>query len=105
MLVDIIKKPKNAILKQYKKLLEIDEVELEFDNSALEAIAQKALEKKTGARALRSIIEEYMLDIMYEIPKDDNIGKVTITGDYINKKGAPLIQMRGYVVPLISNKN
>ncbi len=105
MLVDIIRKPKNAILKQYKKLLEIDEVELEFDNSALEAIAQKALEKKTGARALRSIIEEYMLDIMYEIPKDDNIGKVTITGDYINKKGAPLIQMRGYVVPLISNKN
>ncbi len=67
MLVDIIRKPKNAILKQYKKLLEIDEVELEFDNSALEAIAQKALEKKTGARALRSIIEEYMLDIMYEM--------------------------------------
>lgn len=105
MLIDIIKKPKNAILKQYQKLLEIDEVELEFDDSALEAIAEKALEKKTGARALRSIIEEYMLDIMYEIPKDDNIGKVTITGDYINKKGAPLIQMRGYVVPLISNKN
>jgi len=104
MLINIMKEPKNAILKQYKKLLEMDEVELEFDNCALEAIADKALEKKTGARALRSIIEEYMLDIMYEIPKDDNIGKVTITGDYINKTGAPLIQMRGYVVPFISNQ-
>lgn len=94
MLVSILKEPKNAILKQYKKLLALDEVELEFDDSALEAIAEKALEKKTGARALRSIIEEFMLDIMYEIPKDDNIGRVIITGDYINKKGGPVIQMR-----------
>ena len=94
MLVSILKEPKNAILKQYKKLLALDEVELEFDDSALEAIAEKALEKKTGASALRSIIEEFMLDIMYEIPKDDNIGRVIITGDYINKKGGPVIQMR-----------
>ena len=86
MLVQIMKEPKNAILKQYQKLLELDEVKLEFDDSALDAIADKALEKKTGARALRSIIEDYMLDIMYEIPKDNNIGMVTITGDYINKK-------------------
>lgn len=101
MLVQIMKEPKNAILKQYQKLLELDEVKLEFDDSALDAIADKALEKKTGARALRSIIEDYMLDIMYEIPKDNNIGMVTITGDYINKKGAPLIQMRGMETPLL----
>lgn len=95
MLVTILKTPKNAILKQYQKLLALDEVQLEFNDSALEAIADKAIEMKTGARALRSIIEEFMLDIMYEIPKDDNIGRVTITGDYINKKGGPLIEMRG----------
>ena len=102
MLVQIMKEPKNAILKQYQKLLELDEVKLEFDDSALDAIADKALEKKTGARAIRSIIEDYMLDIMYEIPKDNNIGMVTITGDYINKKGAPLIQMRGMETPLLN---
>jgi len=95
MMVKILKEPKNAILKQYQKLLELDEVKLEFDDSALEAIAKKAMEKDTGARALRSIIEEFMLDIMYEIPKDDNIGKVTITGDYIEGTGGPLIEIRG----------
>ena len=101
MLVKVLSEPKNAILKQYKKLLEMDEVALEFDQSALEAIAEKAMEKKTGARALRAIIEEFMLDLMYEIPKDDNIGKVTITRDYIENKGAPLIETRGMVVPAI----
>ena len=60
----------------------------------MEAIADKAMKKDTGARALRSIIEEFMLDIMYEIPKDDNIGKVTITGDYINGTGGPVIEIR-----------
>ena len=95
MLVKIMKEPKNAILKQYQKLLELDEVKLEFDDDALRQIAKKAMEKDTGARALRSIIEEYMLDIMYEIPKDDNIGSVTITADYIEKKGTPLSMMRG----------
>lgn len=95
MLVKIMKEPKNAILKQYQKLLELDEVKLEFDDDALRQIAKKAMEKDTGARALRSIIEEYMLDIMYEIPKDDNIGSVTITADYIEKKGTPLIMTRG----------
>ena len=94
MLVRILKEPKNAILKQYQKLLELDEVKLEFTDDALEAIADKALEKDTGARALRSIIEEFMLDIMYEIPKDDNIGRVTITGDYIRGTGGPLIDIR-----------
>ena len=75
MLVQILQEPRNAILKQYKKLLEMDEVKLEFEEGALRAIARKALEKDTGARALRAIIEEFMLDIMYEIPKDDSIGK------------------------------
>ncbi len=74
MLVQILKEPKNAILKQYQKLLELDEVKLCFDEDALEMIAEKAMERETGARALRSIIDEFMLDIMYEIPKDDNIG-------------------------------
>ncbi len=91
----ILTEPKNAILKQYSKLLAMDEVELVFDDSALEAIAELAIEKKTGARALRAIIEEFMLDIMFEIPKDDNIGRVTITGDYIRKKGGPIVDMRG----------
>ena len=99
MLVQILKEPKNAILKQYQKLLALDEVNLEFDDEALEAIAEKAMEKDTGARALRAIIEEFMLDIMYEIPKDDNIGSVTITGDYINGKGGPRIELRSTEVP------
>lgn len=94
MLVKILKEPKNAILKQYQKLLELDEVKLEFDDGALEAIAQKALEKKTGARALRAIIEKFMLDIMYEIPKDDSIGRVVITKDYIENHGSPVIELR-----------
>lgn len=94
MLVQILKEPKNAILKQYQKLLELDEVKLEFDDGALEAIAEKALEKDTGARALRAIIEEFMLDIMYEIPKDDNIGRVTITREYIEGTGGPIIDIR-----------
>ncbi len=94
MLVKILKEPKNAILKQYCKLLELDEVKLEFDDGALEAIAKKAMEKDTGARALRSIIEKFMLDIMYEIPKDDNIGRVTITREYIEGTGGPIIDIR-----------
>ncbi len=95
MLVRILKEPRNAILKQYQKLLELDEVKLEFSDDALEAIAKKAAQKDTGARALRSIIEEFMLDIMYEIPKDDNIGRVTITREYIEGTGGPLIDIRG----------
>ena len=95
MLVKILQEPKNAIIKQYKKLLAMDEVDLVFDEGALRAIAKKAKEKKVGARALRAIIEEFMLDIMYEIPKDDNIGRVTITAEYVEKKGGPLIEMRG----------
>ena len=101
MMVQILKEPKNAILKQYQKLLALDEVKLEFDDEALHAIAAKALKKDTGARALRAIIEEFMLDIMYEIPKDDSIGQVTITKDYIEGTGGPIIMLRGQEVPSI----
>lgn len=93
-LITIMTKPKNAILKQYQKLLALDEVSLNFDDSALEAIAEKAIDKNTGARALRSIIEEFMLDIMYEVPKDENIGRVTLTREYIEGKGGPRIEIR-----------
>jgi ATP-dependent Clp protease ATP-binding subunit ClpX len=103
-LVQILKEPKNAILKQYQKLLALDEVDLEFDDSALEAIAEQALEKKTGARALRAIIEKFMLDIMYQIPRDDSIGQVTINRDYIEGRGVPIITMRGVEVPQLGVK-
>lgn len=99
MMVKILQEPKNAILKQYQKLLELDEVKLEFSPDALEAIAEKAMERETGARALRSIIEEFMLDIMYEIPKDDNIGRVVITREYIQGTGGPVIDIRNNLLP------
>ncbi len=94
-LVRILKEPKNAITKQYEALLEMDEVQLEFTDEALHLIAKKALEKDTGARALRAVIEEFMLDIMFEVPKDDNIGRVIITGEFVEGKGSPGIVMRG----------
>ncbi len=98
MMVKILKEPKNAILKQYQKLLELDEVKLE-------SIAEKAMEKDTGARALRAIIEEFMLDIMYEIPKDDNIGRVTITRGYIEGNGGPVIDIRSNRMLAIEEKD
>lgn len=104
MLVKVLSEPKNAILKQYQKLLSMDEVDLRFDDGALREIARKALEKKTGARALRSIIEEFMLDIMYEIPKDDNIGRVTITKEYLTNTGGPVIDTRA-VLSLEEHQN
>ena len=102
MLVQILKEPKNAILRQYQKLMELDEVKLTFEDDALHAIAKKALEKDTGARALRSIIEEFMLDIMYEIPKDPDIGEVVITKEYVEHTGGPRILMRSETVPQLS---
>lgn len=95
MLIRILREPKNAILKQYEKLLAMDEVKLVFEDDALSWIAQEARKRETGARALRAILEEFMLDIMYEIPKDPNIGSVVITRGYLEKHGGPLIQMRG----------
>ena len=105
MMVKILSEPRNAILKQYQKLLALDEVKLEFDDGALHAIATKAMEKETGARALRAILEEYMLDIMYEIPKDDSIGEVIITKEYIEGTGGPQILLRGQEVPLLTENN
>ena len=103
MMVKILSEPRNAILKQYQKLLALDEVNLKFDDGALHAIARKAMKKDTGARALRAIIEEFMLDIMYEIPKDDSIGEVTITEAYIEGTGGPLIELRSQSVPRLEH--
>ncbi len=96
-LVRVLTEPKNAITRQYKKLLHYDEVDLVFEEGALHAIAKKAMKKELGARGLRSIIEEFMLDIMYEIPKDDNIGTVIVTEDYVNGTGGPTVLMRSVV--------
>ncbi len=90
-LVRIIKEPKNAILKQYKKLFEIDGINLNVDDEAIEAIAQKALDRKTGARGLRSIIEEAMLDIMYELPSEEDVESCVITKKCITDRVKPEI--------------
>lgn len=90
-LVRILTEPKNALVKQYQKLLELDNVALEFEEEALKAIAKRAIERNTGARGLRSIIENVMLDIMYEIPSRDEITKVVITKDIIDGEGKPLL--------------
>lgn len=90
-LVSILTEPKNALVKQYQKLFELDGIELEFQPDALRAVAQEAMKRNTGARGLRAIIEDIMLDIMYEIPSRDDIEKVVITADCILKKEQPLI--------------
>ena len=90
---------RKSCAEQYQKLLALDEVKLEFEDDALRAIAEKAVKKNTGARALRAIIEEFMLDIMYEIPKDDSIGEVVITRSYIEGTGGPVIMLRGQELP------
>ena len=105
MLTRILSEPKNALLKQYRELLAMDEVDLIFEPDALEAIAAKALKKDTGARALRAIIEDFMLDIMYEIPKDDNIGRVRITRAYVEHTGGPVIELRGQEPLRLASEN
>lgn len=90
-LMRILKEPKNALVKQYKKLLELDGVDLEFMDDAMEAIAGEALRRNTGARGLRAIIEDIMLDVMYEVPSRIDITKVVITRDVIDKKEKPLL--------------
>ena len=91
-LVKILTTPKNAIIKQYKELFKLDDVELEFDDSALEAIAEKALEKKTGARGLRSIIENVLMPVMYTVPSDNTVERVCITAACVNDGATPLIE-------------
>ena len=93
-LVNIITQPKNALVKQYKKLFEYDEVELEVTEEAVRAIAKKSLERKTGARGLRSIMEKAMMDVMYRIPSDDTISKCIVTEDTIENNAMPEIQYR-----------
>jgi len=88
-LVRIIKEPKNAILKQYKKLFELDGISLTMEDDAIEAIAEKALERKTGARGLRSIIEETMLDTMYELPSEENVESCIITKECVTEHKPP----------------
>lgn len=88
-LINIVTKPKNALTKQYKKLLELDGVELEFEQEALNAIVEKAIERNTGARGLRSIIEDIMRDIMFDIPTNPKIEKCIITKDTVEKKSGP----------------
>ncbi|GAA0761508.1 ATP-dependent Clp protease ATP-binding subunit ClpX [Clostridium sartagoforme] len=90
-LVNILTEPKNALVKQYRKLFEIDNVELEFTGEALKAIADEAIERKTGARGLRSIVEEMMTDVMFEIPSDETISKIVINEDCIKSKKSPEI--------------
>jgi len=89
-LLDILKKPKNALTKQYKRLFEMDDVELEFEPDALQEIVKLAKKRKTGARALRSILEDVMLELMYDIPSRSDIKHCIITKDYISKKSIPI---------------
>ena len=93
-LVRILKEPKNAILKQYQALFSLDEVELEFTDEAVEEVAKKSFERKTGARGLRSILEAFMNEVMYEIPSDDTIAKCVITKDAVDGTAKPLIEYR-----------
>ncbi len=90
-LIDILQKPKNALVKQYKKLMQYENVELDFKPNALSAIAKLAIKKKTGARGLRGVIEEFMLDIMYDSPSDTSIQKYEITEDVVMNKKTPRI--------------
>ena len=93
-LIDIVTKPKNALVKQYKKLFKLDDVELEFEQDSLEAIVNKAIERKTGARGLRSIIEDIMRDIMYEIPSNPQIEKCIITKNTVEGIDKPIIVLK-----------
>lgn len=92
-LVRILTEPRNALVKQYQTLLSYDGVELEFDEDALQAVANKAIERKTGARGLRSIIEETMMDIMFEIPSREEVTKVRITKDAVEGKDKPILEI------------
>ena len=90
-LIRILKEPKNSLTKQYHKLFELDGVDLEFDNEALELVARKSLERKTGARGLRAIMEKSLMDLMYKIPSDNTIRKCVITKDVVEGTGVPEI--------------
>ena len=93
-LMQILQEPKNAIVKQYTKLLEIDDVELEFEDDALRAIAKKAIERNTGARGLRSIVENVMMETMYEVPSREDVKKVIVTKDSVEEKSDPIMVLK-----------
>lgn len=93
-LVRILTEPRNALVKQYKKLFELDDVQLEFEQDALVEVAKTAVERKTGARGLRGVLEEVMTGIMFEIPSDQDIEQVTITKEVIRQEGAPVIERK-----------
>lgn len=93
-LIRILKEPKNALVKQYRKLFEYDEVNLKVEEDAIEAIAELAFERKTGARGLRSVMENVMMDVMYEIPSDDTISECIITKEAVEGKAQPLVHYR-----------
>lgn len=93
-LVSILKEPKNSLVKQFQKLFELDGVELEFEDAALRAIAKKAIERNTGARGLRSIVENIMMDIMYEIPSRDDIKKIILTKESVKQDSDPVIVLK-----------
>lgn len=105
-LINILSQPKNALVKQYNKLFEIDNVELEFTEDALKAIADEAIARKTGARGLRAIVEDIMIDIMFDIPSDENISKVIITESTIKSKELPELVRLGEneVRPVLKSK-
>ena len=90
-LMKILVEPKNAVVKQYQKFLALDKVELDFTHAALEAAAERALKLKTGARGLRTIIEEILLDVMYDIPSRGDVKKCIITGDVIRNRKKPML--------------
>ena len=91
-MVRILKEPRNALVKQYQTLLSYDNVELEFDDEALQEIANKAIERKTGARGLRSIIEETMMDVMFEIPSQEDVKLVRITKEAVDGTEKPILE-------------
>ena len=105
-LINILSQPKNALVKQYNKLFEIDNVELEFTEDALKAIADEAIARKTGARGLRAIVEDIMIDVMFDVPSDENISKVIITEDTIKTKKLPDLVRLGEneVRPVLKSK-
>jgi len=93
-LVQILTEPRNALIKQYQKLFELDGVELEFTTDAVEAIAEKAMERGTGARGLRAIIEEVLLNVMYDVPSREDVGKVVVTGEVVSDNVNPTLVPR-----------
>ena len=91
MLREILTTPKNALIKQYQKLLSYDGVDLEFDEGAIDAVTEIAIARKTGARGLRAILEDAMMDVMYDVPSNEGLQKCVVTADTINKKEKPIL--------------